>query len=102
MHTPIEHDTSKDAIEISRLKRDLIEAETTITELVADLRASRESYGLLANAYLKVRELQKEETSMLNYVLSDSSSISLYIKGDGYLFDREQLQEEMTNNPDLF
>lgn len=92
-----------DEIEIAGLKKDLIRAETTITNLSAFLKAkkaelsrTRSEYQELVTDYLALRKLQKQETQMLDYILNDCTTVSVTVEGDKYIaMDREEIQQEM-------
>lgn len=98
-----ERPMTRDEIEIAGLKKDLIEAQTTITNLAAflqskkaELRRTRAEYSELVTDYLNLRKLQKEETEMLDYILDDVSVVEVRIEGTAYIaLDREEIKIEM-------
>lgn len=102
-HRMHEEPMTKDEIEIAGLKKDLIRATTTITNLSAFLKAkkaelsrTRSEYQELVTDYLALRKLQKQETQMLDYILNDCTAVSVVIDGDKYIaMDREEIQQEM-------
>jgi len=108
MHEPTNHAMTPFEIETTRLKRDLIEAQTTITNLSYKLKAmrdelrhSRSDYQTLADDYIRMRAIQRRDTEIVEYMLSDDTTVSVYIKGEKYeALCREEIENVMEADPD--
>jgi hypothetical protein len=66
-----------------------------------ELRHSRSDYQTLADDYIRMRAIQRRDTEIVEYMLSDDTTVSVYIKGEKYeALCREEIENVMEADPD--